>query len=395
MCDANDSLTSSTRIWPPSEGAAENFDEVWDDRALLAQYAKVEMQVKAQVDAFRSGNAPLPHGNHQVQAATPSTSTANPPPPSPPPPPASTGGGSSRKKRRHHNKNKRKNGGNGALPANHPPATASVTPFVNGTEIHLQQQHQHHPLCSQCSHHSAGSNTGGGSVEVPTSAIASKSGSVTPSNVAGFQQQQQQYAMQQQQSYPATTCYVPPPIAGSTAAPVTTAPGAAAVYPWIPQSTTFDLLPELLPPPHPPTLGNSNNPARYGVSQLQSCLLPTPVDASGNASQGSSLSASLTNPNGEFNMNLLLRAWYEAGYAMGQAHAEQILGLRPPVLDVTGGNGDCGEGSDDEDNEDGDDEEEEDDGLESEKSKGGIVAPFSLFVHLDNTTITLEVVFPE
>ena len=47
MCEANDSLTSSTRVWPPPEGASgENYDEVWDDCELLAKYAQVEMQVK-------------------------------------------------------------------------------------------------------------------------------------------------------------------------------------------------------------------------------------------------------------------------------------------------------------------------------------------------------------
>lgn len=35
-------------------------------------------------------------------------------------------------------------------------------------------------------------------------------------------------------------------------------------------------------------------------------------------------SISLTNTNGEIDTQALVRAWYQAGYAMGQAHADQV-----------------------------------------------------------------------
>ncbi|CDS36547.1 hypothetical transcript [Echinococcus multilocularis] len=320
MCEANDSLTSSTRVWPPPEGSGENFDEMWDDCELLAKYAQVEMQVKAQVEAFRSGKTPLP-------------------PPLPPQPqpsstgnksihePATSGGNaavtsapaSSRKKRRHHNKNKRKGGGG-----------------VGG----IQGNDAHHPLCSQCSH-------GGEANQWTPSAASITSESAVAAAAANL-------------SYSTAAA-----AASSQFGAAGSGSGVAPVYSWL--LPNLDLHPELLPPPPPPSLSSA---ARCSCNHHH-FLLPTPSDTVSGVTTtppASSLPPSLsslplTTANGEINTAVLLRAWYEAGYAMGQAHAEQILGLRPSIVEIPGGPSDGGVSVDDGDGDDDDaeDEEEEED----------------------------------
>ncbi|VDN30538.1 unnamed protein product [Dibothriocephalus latus] len=61
MCETNDSLPVGARVWPPCDSsAASDIDEVWDDSELLAHYEEVELQVRAQVEAFRAGRAAAP-----------------------------------------------------------------------------------------------------------------------------------------------------------------------------------------------------------------------------------------------------------------------------------------------------------------------------------------------
>ncbi|KAL5971718.1 hypothetical protein TSMEX_000544 [Taenia solium] len=323
MCEANDSLTSSTRVWPPPEGSGDNFDEMWDDCELLAKYAQVEMQVKAQVEAFRSGKSSLPPplpsqpqpssaGNTSIHA--PATSGKNDSVTSAPAP--------NRKKRRH-NKNKRKGGG----------GVSSVRDFDTN-----------HPICSQCSH--------GGETNQWTPSIASESAAAAA--VAAAAANSSYYTAAASSSLPAA-----PANAGSGS-------GVAPVYSWL--LPYIDLHPELLPPPPPPPLSSAT---RCSCSHHH-FLLPTPSDTAAGAPvtpPASSLPPSLsslplTTANGEINTAVLLRAWYEAGYAMGQAHAEQILGLRSSVVETPSGPGDgedasIGDGEEEEDGDDGEGGEED------------------------------------
>ncbi|KAL5105918.1 hypothetical protein TcWFU_008573 [Taenia crassiceps] len=329
MCETNDSLTSSTRVWPPPEGSGDNFDEMWDDCELLAKYAQVEMQVKAQVEAFRSGKASLPPplptqpqpssaGNTSVHApVTPGKNDF-----------VTSAPVSNRKKRRHHNKNKRKGGGG--------------VGGVRGSDTH-------HPLCSQCSH-------GGGTNQWTPSTASIASESAAAAAVAAAAANSAYYTAATPSSLPAA-----PTNAGSGS-------GVAPVYSWL--LPYIDLHPELLPPPPPPPLSSAT---RCSCNHHH-FLLPTPADAASGASvtpPASSLPPSLsslplTTANGEINTAVLLRAWYEAGYAMGQAHAEQILGLRSSVVETPGGPGD-GEGVSVGDGEEEDDGEKEDDDGEEEE----------------------------
>uniref|UniRef100_A0A0X3NQ20 Uncharacterized protein n=1 Tax=Schistocephalus solidus TaxID=70667 RepID=A0A0X3NQ20_SCHSO len=54
------------------------------------------------------------------------------------------------------------------------------------------------------------------------------------------------------------------------------------------------------------------------------CITETALAAAAAAPETTTASTA----NAEFDTAALLRAWYEAGYAMGQAHAEQVLGVR-------------------------------------------------------------------
>nr|CDS34235.1 BCL2 apoptosis inhibitordomain containing protein [Hymenolepis microstoma] len=370
MCDANDPLASTPPpIWPPPKGGV-SIDEIWDDGPLLQNYKNMEEHVKKQVERFKNAVRPPPATSMPSKSTHPTPSV----PQSLPTQPSATTPG--RKKKRN---NKHKRGGGAAAapaatqqqetpvvpvhpaaivspapaPISNPAPPSSPSPPSNGAEQHSSPQHPSspHPPCSSSSrgpedlHAPPLDNK---AVSNPENVSANTPSAASPTTYATAPSSPARAASG---SSPISTgpLVVPAiPEAALAPAPVVPVPAPATIP--APMYPLISHLPvDLMPPPHPPALCPSpsgNSSARFGSPQQPSCLLPTPVEAQ----TTSSLTASLTTPNGEFNMSLLLRAWYEAGYAMGQAHADQILGLR---------SGPCGSGDgSDEDEEDDDDEEE-------------------------------------
>ncbi|VDO03348.1 unnamed protein product [Rodentolepis nana] len=368
MCDANNPLAP---IWPPPKGGV-NIDEIWDDGPLLQNYKSMEEHVKKQVERFKNSVRPPP------PPSVPAKST-HPTPPVPQSLPTQSSATTPGRKKRRNNKHKR---GGGAAPAaaasqqqqqtpvtpvlpsaivtpdpapapiSNPAPPSSPSPPSNGVEQHLSPQHptSPHPPCSSSTRGPEGlhaSLSDNKAMSNPETVSANTPSAASPTAYATAP------------SSPARVVSNPSPIsvgpsvgsaipdAALAPAPVVPAPAPAAIP--APMYPLISHLPvDLMPPPHPPALCSSpsgNSSARFGGPQQSSCLLPTPVEAQ----TTSSLTASLTTPNGEFNMSLLLRAWYEAGYAMGQAHADQILGLR---------SGPCGSGDGSDEDEDDDDGEE-------------------------------------
>ncbi|KAL7054051.1 hypothetical protein AAHC03_026602 [Spirometra sp. Aus1] len=225
MCETNDSIPIGARVWPPCDSsAASDIDEVWDDSELLAHYEQVELQVRAQVEAFRAGRAAVP---------------------------------SRRRRKNHTTRTKRKEKLKLELP---------VAPSDN-----LHTASSSCPLDAQQADPTTGASVLSPvypwllpNVELPSEFLALQQSAYTSQCCSCVRHNQTMGA-----STGTNLCYVPP------------SPPQALQFP---------------------------------------CITETALAATA--------STTAVTANSEFDTAALLRAWYEAGYAMGQAHAEQVLGVR-------------------------------------------------------------------
>ncbi|BHF83375.1 hypothetical protein SprV_0902651700 [Sparganum proliferum] len=250
MCETNDSLPIGARVWPLCDSsAASDIDEVWDDSELLAHYEQVELQVRAQVEAFRAGRAAVP---------------------------------SRRRRKNHTTRTKRKEKLKLELP---------VAPSDN-----LHTASSSCPLDVQ-----QADPTTGASVLSP----------VYPWLLPNVELPSEFLALQQSAYTTFTAVIVSLHRDCNTRLPPRLSLVACSHFSCV---------------RHNQTMGASTgtNLCYVPPSPPQALQFPCITEAA----LAATASTTAVTANSEFDTAALLRAWYEAGYAMGQAHAEQVLGVR-------------------------------------------------------------------
>ncbi|VDD81707.1 unnamed protein product [Mesocestoides corti] len=339
MCETNDSLPPTnvgSRVWPPADGTSgtnpEDFDEIWDDSELLAHYKQVEMQVKAQVEAFRAGQAGLP--------PVPAESAVNAPNPS----------SSSNRKKRRHNKNKQK--AKAGVPSS--PSVAGGVPQCSRCPLGVDLNHWSTSPCQSPS-------------EDPASLLAQTATAVAPESTAVPNTSTEPADIAPVYSWLLPSVDVPPeflpPFSGGQCCRYVCSENKLNAYCGViccvaihtcnphspnrsniiflyhanPSSRCFDFRScshhhFLLPPSaSEATAATTTTPSSQPIAPSSSSSSSQLQSTTNNLVS----SLPLTTANGEIDTAALLRAWYEAGYAMGQAHAEQVsrIPLSPCCFD--------------------------------------------------------------